>query len=1567
MTLSNGFRAVARWLLPLTALAALQFGGTPIVAASGCTVPGAATQVTATTDQSHQVVLSWMAPASAPDGYNVFRGKAAGGETATPINPSLIDGSATSYTDSGLANDDTTYYYEVYTLCGSSNLKAANEASGAPDGPPAAPSSVTALAGDTSCALSWHAPYTSSDLTYTVSRGTATGSYDTFFPSTSSLSLGDANVVNGTRYFYVVQASTSDSADGTSAYSTEVSCLPAQARPGAPANVSGTGTTTAAGVSEVGLTWTPATVDSGHGVSSSFTLSRGTVSGTYSALATGVTGTTYTDTTASASTTYYYVVSAVNGAGSSPNSAPAQVAVPAPPPPVPTGVTLTALDSEVDVAWTATAGTPRAYVVLRSANAGSGFTSIGTPTANAFADRTAVNGNSYYYEVESVYGSATSAPSAVAGPAVPQAHVPGVPGSVAAKPSDAQVTISWTAPTTNGTVSNYSIAYGTASGNYSVTISGIGNNSTSLAVPGLTDGTTYYFVVYATGPGGQGNPSVEVSATPYAVPPAPTALVFGVTPGSATATATISWSYSGTSSSGVVTFQVLRTGTDSSSQSYTVPGSTLSLSDPKPLTNGVTYTYTVTAVNPNGDKSPTLSGSVEPLSSPAVTGQVVDATDTSLSWAAESGAANYTVYRKGPADSAFVQVSIKQTTTSYADASLTTGASYCYEVDAGNAHARSAVSPALCLTPYAVPAAPAPVKLSLTAGATAGSAAVSWFPPVDPANQYGPTFTYNLVRTAPGQPTHQHLHLSVTSMTDPDPLLNGIPYTYTVSATNSAGTSPASNATSVTPVSTPQNLATVAPLGTEVDISWSPVTGANRYTLQVGGATRGVVTSSFKDKTTAPGGTYCYTVTAWSGSATGSLPSAASCVTTPAPPATPTGVTVAAADGQAVITWSESGANSGFEVDYGTSATNLSQQAQGIPTNTATITGLTDNQPYWFTVKATGPGGLSAGSEALSGTPILAPVGVTATAEKNSSASVSWQASPGATGYLVVRTGGAFTETTSAGAATTAVTDGGLVNGTQYTYTVTAINSNHGASVSGARSVKVGGSPPLPSNTLQAAPNPANPQGDITLAFDASSGATGYVLERGTATGIYNTRFDISGPTVAPVVTFDDLTVAPNTTYFYSVVAYNADGAGPLSPEASTSTAPNNATQCVPAPGVLVACVSADTRPGASLMANLDPVTTCAPAPGAPPYACVDGGGSVTAGICSGATPVCAGVMTPIEVCVNVGPGLSRCESVPPRELICLTDLVNGIPPTANPNPSAFAACAGAPEPVTQELTCIQSATPPGGLVACLPVTAPTPPICDPTGAICIPPTPPAVPSPPTPPFPGCTPSPADGSPLCVPPTPPASPNPVLPSPPVVPTPPVPTPPVSLPPSPTPTVPPVNPPGPCPTPGLPDPTKLPCIPEPPALPPSPTPTIPPVNPPNPCATPGLPDPAQPPCIPEPPSLPTIPPPNCPGSTLPSPSDLCIPNPPAIPGGLPQCISGPNGLSAPDPGTGQPVAACQTGNPPTQVCITVFSAGDSICSGVLPAGASEPYQALPLDAYAPNPAAGALTPEALPSP
>jgi|GEM_PF-326298 len=179
---------------------------------------------------------------------------------------------------------------------------------------PAAPTSLTAAAGNASVSLSWTA--SSGATGYTVKRATTSGGpYTSIATGVTTTSYTNASLTNGTTYYYVVSAS---NAAGESANSAQASATPAA---GTQAPAAPTGLTATAGNSQVALSWTAV---SG---ATSYTVKRAATSGgPYTSVATGVTATSYTNTGLTNGTTYYYVVSASNTAGESANSAQASAA-----------------------------------------------------------------------------------------------------------------------------------------------------------------------------------------------------------------------------------------------------------------------------------------------------------------------------------------------------------------------------------------------------------------------------------------------------------------------------------------------------------------------------------------------------------------------------------------------------------------------------------------------------------------------------------------------------------------------------------------------------------------------------------------------------------------------------------------------------------------------------------------------------------------------------------------------------------------------------------------------------------------------------------------------------------------------------------------------------------------------------------------------------------------------------------------------------------------------------------------------------------------------------------------
>jgi len=209
------------------------------------------------------------------------------------------------------------------------------------------------------------------------------------------------------------------------------------------------------------------------------------------------------------------------------------------------------------------------------------------------------------------------------------------------------------------------------------------------------------------------------------------------------------------------------------------------------------------------------------------------------------------------------------------------------------------------------------------------------------------------------------------------------------------------------------------------------------------------------------------------------------------------------------------------------------------------------------------------------------PSGVTAS-PGNGSVTLNWTAPPGATGYKVLRgTSPGMESSVPVGTTTraTSYTDTGLTNGTTYYYKVIATS----AAGDGAPSSEVNATPQPPAPAAPAGVSAKAGDGNVTVSWTASPGATSYKVLRGTAT-----HGESSTPLPAQSGTsYTDTGLTNGTTYYYEVIATNGGGDSPRSVEASAtpqapppppaSPAPSPAPAPNPTPGP--AAAPPDTTP----------------------------------------------------------------------------------------------------------------------------------------------------------------------------------------------------------------------------------------------------------------------------------------------------------------------------------------------------------------------------------------------------
>jgi len=188
--------------------------------------------------------------------------------------------------------------------------------------PPLAPTGLAATAGNGQVSLVWNG--SSGATSYRVERATVSGGPYTLVTTVTVTTFLDTGRTNGTTYFYVIKAVNSAGASPATAQVSATPTAPLQV-PNAP-----TGLIAVAGNQTVSLNW------NASAGATSYTVARSTVNGgPYTVIASGLTALSFLNTGLVNGTTYFYVVRAVNAAGSSGNSTQVSATPTTPPDPNP--------------------------------------------------------------------------------------------------------------------------------------------------------------------------------------------------------------------------------------------------------------------------------------------------------------------------------------------------------------------------------------------------------------------------------------------------------------------------------------------------------------------------------------------------------------------------------------------------------------------------------------------------------------------------------------------------------------------------------------------------------------------------------------------------------------------------------------------------------------------------------------------------------------------------------------------------------------------------------------------------------------------------------------------------------------------------------------------------------------------------------------------------------------------------------------------------------------------------------------------------------------------------------
>jgi len=525
------------------------------------------------------------------------------------------------------------------------------------------------------------------------------------------------------------------------------------------------------------------------------------------------------------------------------------------------------------------------------------------------------------------------------------------------------------------------------------------------------------------------------------------------------------------------------------------------------------------------DSSP--SGTLVPVNVSAVTDDVNNTSEISVSWSAPTGInpEGYKLFRDAVEIAAL-------TTTEYTDTGLVDDTSYAYTVtsiigsDSSNSSASASATTAVLSPNSLVGSAIDTQQIDL-----------SWSAPVGNVTQYH-VYRDNIeIATS-----------IITSYSDTD-LTAGTEYTYMITASDTVQESAPSDSTAVTVIPLPPSNV----VGTrdavndssEIDLVWDvPSSGIfDTYRIYRNGVAIATPTvTTFADTGLTPYTDYTYQISTIAGGEESTTATSNKVRTAAVGTTEPTGLLAAvnATNDATQIDLAWTGPT-GYTADTFTVLRDGNEIASSIATNSYSDTSLVNNTSYTYTVKAVYNDEVSIASPpAITSTLSLTPSAPNATVVDTGRIDLSWS-SPvaNATSYEVFRNGGSIGTTTN-----TTLSDTGLTAGTQYSYTLRATQSSDQGDISPATLAT--SAPNAPTNIAASTTDSTN----IALSWTAASGnVDSYAIYRGgSLVGSSNgTSFNDTGRT-------------PGTLYSYLVRSVRNSQESADSNTDSTTTTPNAPT-----------------------------------------------------------------------------------------------------------------------------------------------------------------------------------------------------------------------------------------------------------------------------------------------------------------------------------------------------------------------------------------------------------------------
>ena len=414
------------------------------------------------------------------------------------------------------------------------------------------------------------------------------------------------------------------------------------------------------------------------------------------------------------------------------------------------------------------------------------------------------------------------------------------------------------------------------------------------------------------------------------------------------------------------------------------------------LTNGTTYYFQVRSFNSDADKSewvpaPNPATPTGGTNAPTNVQAVGDNAKATVIWTAPTPTPDRYLVQYRIAGGTTPWISAPNATgTSTTVTGLTNGTSYVFQVAAVKDGQQSAWATSNAATPH--PASTPLPPTSVSAYGTDSAAVVSWTMPAgQPVTTYLLQYSLNNSQWFPATPVS-------TGRTDQTFILGGLTngQAYYIRVAAASG-SLASNYTqmpgTVTPIAVPgpPQLLTGTPGNASVALNWrapiivgatSPVTGYRVQYSSNNGATWAsapdVAAPAIATTVTglANGVGYIFRVKATSNVGDGPWSATTGTITPPGGSNPPTNVTAVPGNARATVTWTAPGGSGSPVIGYrvtsapGGLTCTTSAVPPSVPATTCAVTGLTNGQPYTFTVVAvTGAGTSPASAPSAAVTP----------------------------------------------------------------------------------------------------------------------------------------------------------------------------------------------------------------------------------------------------------------------------------------------------------------------------------------------------------------------------------------------------------------------------------------------------------------------------------------------------------------------------------------------------------------------------------------------------------------------